>query len=253
MKRLTTRLTTRLGSVLTGVAAIAVATAAVAAPDALAAEAFTNGNFESGTYVDGGGFETLAAVTPTAGAMTGWTVTSGSVDWISSYWQQPSGLTMSIDMNGTPVAGQPSTVGVLAQTFATDVNATYVVQFQLAGNPTCGPSTKAMSVTASGTAPETYSFDTLGMSTTSMGWTTVAYSFTATSSGTTLTFAADPANTSNCGAALAGVTLTETAASGAQCKNGGWQTMFQPDGTPFKNQGACVSYYATSGQTPIGS
>jgi hypothetical protein len=27
-----------------------------------------------------------------------------------------------------------------------------------------------------------------------------------------------------------------------QCKNGGWQTLFRENGTPFKNQGDCVSY-----------
>jgi len=27
-----------------------------------------------------------------------------------------------------------------------------------------------------------------------------------------------------------------------QCKNGGWQTLFRANGTPFKNQGDCVSY-----------
>lgn len=79
------------------------------------------------------------------------------------------------------------------------------------------------------------------------------YSFVAPSASTTLSFAADPSNTTNCGAALADVTLTETAATGAQCKNGRWQTMHEPDGTAFKNQGDCVNFYATSGDTPIGS
>jgi hypothetical protein len=30
-----------------------------------------------------------------------------------------------------------------------------------------------------------------------------------------------------------------------QCKNGGWMTMGRPDGTPFKNQGDCVSFVNT--------
>lgn len=30
-----------------------------------------------------------------------------------------------------------------------------------------------------------------------------------------------------------------------ECKNGGWQTMTRADGTPFKNQGDCVSYVNT--------
>ncbi len=33
--------------------------------------------------------------------------------------------------------------------------------------------------------------------------------------------------------------------SAGQCKNGGWQTLFRADDTPFINQGACVSYVNT--------
>jgi hypothetical protein len=30
-----------------------------------------------------------------------------------------------------------------------------------------------------------------------------------------------------------------------QCKGGGWQGLFRPDGTPFKNQGDCIGYVIT--------
>jgi hypothetical protein len=30
-----------------------------------------------------------------------------------------------------------------------------------------------------------------------------------------------------------------------QCKNGGWQTLFRANGTPFKNQGDCIQYVNT--------
>jgi hypothetical protein len=33
-----------------------------------------------------------------------------------------------------------------------------------------------------------------------------------------------------------------------QCKKGGWQTVTDADGNPFKNQGDCVSYVATGGK-----
>lgn len=33
-----------------------------------------------------------------------------------------------------------------------------------------------------------------------------------------------------------------------QCKNGGWQNYADANGTPFKNQGDCVSYLATGGK-----
>jgi hypothetical protein len=36
-----------------------------------------------------------------------------------------------------------------------------------------------------------------------------------------------------------------------QCKKGGWQNFTNPDGTPmFKNQGDCVSFFATGGKNP---
>lgn len=33
-----------------------------------------------------------------------------------------------------------------------------------------------------------------------------------------------------------------------ECKNGGWQDLADSDGSPFKNQGDCVSYVATGGK-----
>ena len=35
-----------------------------------------------------------------------------------------------------------------------------------------------------------------------------------------------------------------------QCKNGGWQNMQDANGNSFKNQGDCVSYFATGGSNP---
>jgi hypothetical protein len=35
-----------------------------------------------------------------------------------------------------------------------------------------------------------------------------------------------------------------------ECKNGGWQHYADANGTPFKNQGDCVSYVTTKGKTP---
>jgi hypothetical protein len=34
------------------------------------------------------------------------------------------------------------------------------------------------------------------------------------------------------------------------CKNGGWMTMTDGNGNPFKNQGDCVSHFSTSGRNP---
>ncbi len=236
-----------------GAIAFAAMMLAFAGP-AAAATAFQNGNFTDGSYTAsyaGSGFETLSPELGNATAMTGWTVTGGSVDWIQGYWQAPPLGGYSIDMNGTATSNQTA-LGVLTQTFATDVNATYVVGFELAGNPNCGPPRKTLTVSAADTPTQPYFVDTAKTSNSDMGWAPQTYSFVAASDSTTLTFASD--NTSNCGAALGDVTVAEiAAATGAQCKNGGWSSMHEPDGTAFKNQGDCVSYYATSGATPIGS
>jgi choice-of-anchor C domain-containing protein len=235
-------------------ATTAAVAAAIALPvSGLASSGVTNGSFENGNYVNGGnGFETLAAGTVNAGAITDWTVTSGTIDWVSTYWTAEDG-SLSLDMNGTPTADVASPVGTISQTLETTVNNTYVVQFFLAGNPTCGPSTKSMTVTATGSVPQDYSFTNTSATTrTNMGWEPEVYSFVAMGASATLTFAADPSNTSNCGPVLDAVSTTELVAAGEDCKKDGWRTMFEADGTPFKNQGDCVSFYATSGATPIG-
>ena len=267
MKRFPRRL-----SVFTGAAALATATVALAAAPAMAAGTFTNGNFVDGTFSSSGlnspGYDTL--VPGGTASLTGWTVQSGSVDLIGSYWSPPpiiadSGYTStySLDMNGSPVSlpggGTASTVGVISQTFATVPNAEYSVQFYLAGNPDGGPSTKAlwMSTTGQGGSnAEEFPFTTTGYSNTNMGWQIEDYNFTATSDTTTLTVYADPTNTSNNGAALGDMYVTQLSSDlGAMCKDGGWQSMVDPSNNylPFKNQGDCVSYYAVSGATPIGS
>jgi hypothetical protein len=45
-------------------------------------------------------------------------------------------------------------------------------------------------------------------------------------------------------------TLAQVPTSTSDCKNGGWQTLVDANGNPFKNQGDCVSYVATKGKNP---
>jgi hypothetical protein len=42
-----------------------------------------------------------------------------------------------------------------------------------------------------------------------------------------------------------GISASFVPVSGAACKNGGWKTMSDNVPNPFKNQGDCVSFYAT--------
>ena len=227
---------------------------------------FQNGSFEDGTAnFDSGGhgacysanhcYSTLASVYNNEGVMPGWTVTAGSVDWIDGWWPAQDG-SYSIDMNGT-VAQGVSGAGTLAQTFTTVAGATYDVSFYMAGNNDSLTSTTIMKldVQASDNSPQTYSFDTYGHDYVNMGWTLETYQFIASSDTTTLTFTSDMSPTSNAGPALDNVTISQPyASSGAECKDGGYASLYNPNtNAPFRNQGACVSYMATAGDTPIGS
>jgi len=196
----------------------------------------TNGSFETGTYVDGGGgFEQLNAGDT---SITGWTVAAGSVDWIGTYWQAQDG-SMSIDMSGADA-------GTLSQTLATTIGNTYTVSFFLSGNPAGPPTVKTLVVSATGGATASYTYDVTGNTLTNMNWTPETYTFLATSASTTLSFISTTA--SAFGPAIDNVVITETVPTKSDCKDGGWQAMIDNAGNHFKNQGDCVSYFATGGK-----
>ena len=205
---------------------------------ALAADPVVNGSFESGSNAPTGAFRTLETGNTD---MTGWTVDSGSVDWIGGYWQAAHG-SLSLDLAGN----EP---GCVSQTFATTIGASYFVQFSMSGNPD-GHGTinlrgeKSLSVQASGAALETKTYNTAteGNTLEDMKWATRDYTFVATSSSTTLTFCDTTAVGGPYGAALDAIVITETLPTGANCKKDGWKTHASG---PFKNQGDCVSFFAT--------
>jgi choice-of-anchor C domain-containing protein len=199
----------------------------------------TNGSFENnGTYVDGGGgFEQLNA--PDS-SISGWTVDSGSVDWIGTYWPAQDG-SMSIDMSGADA-------GAISQTFATTIGNTYTVSFFLAGNPAGPPTVKTLDVSATGGTVDHFTFDTTASTLTNMNWAAESYSFFATTGSTTLSFVSTTATAF--GPAIDNVVVSETVATGSDCKQGGWQTMLDTAGNRFKNQGDCVSFFATGGKNP---
>lgn len=219
-----------LGLAIGGLAAIALSgvTLAFTGP--------TNGSFETGTYVDGGsGYETLNAGDT---SITGWTVDAGSVDWVGTYWQAQDG-SMSLDLSGDDA-------GTLSQTLATTIGNTYTVSFFLSGNPAGPPTVKTLDVSATGGATASYTYDVTGNSLTNMNWTAESYTLLATSASTTVSFVSTTAGFF--GPALDDVVITETVPTKADCKDGGWQTMIDNAGNHFKNQGDCVSYFATGGK-----
>ncbi len=221
-----------LGIVIGGLAAITLAGAT------LAFSGLTNGSFETGAYVDGGaGFEQLNAGDT---SIDGWTVDSGSVDWIGTYWPAQDGA-KSIDMSGVDA-------GAISQTFATTIGNTYTVSFYLAGNPADAPTVKTLDVGATGGTVSHYTFDTTGSTLANMNWTAESYSVLATTTSTTLSFVSTTPGAF--GPAIDNVVVTETVPTKSDCKQGGWQTMIDTAGNRFKNQGDCVSFFATGGKNP---
>ena len=221
---------TRLGVALGIIAALAFAGSTQAFTGA------TNGSFETGAYIDNGsGFQQLDAPNT---SIDGWSVDSGSVDWIGTYWTAPNGE-MSIDLSGADA-------GSLSQTFDTTIGNTYTVAFLLSGNPDGPPSPKTLEVSATGGTPGQYSHDTTGSDLATMVWTPETYTFLATSASTTVTFLSTTAGPY--GPALDNVVVSETVPTKDECKNGGWQSMIDNAGNSFKNQGDCVSYFATKGK-----
>jgi len=179
------------------IAVLTLATAAHAAP-------FQNGSFDTGapaSFV----FDIPAGSTQ----IPGWTVSVGSVDWITVNWT-PSNGTSSLDMVGS------LGVGGVEQTFDTVPGTTYVVAFDLAGNPGGLPVVKPLTVTVGGVS-NNFTFDTTGRSGSAMGWTRQSFTFVATSATAKISFVSDvrgQGGSNNAGAALDNVTITPQAAAG---------------------------------------
>jgi choice-of-anchor C domain-containing protein len=225
-------------------ASIAVLASLVLAGSALAAFAgAANGSFETGTGEPGSYVQLGAGST----AITGWSITTGSIDWVGTYWPAAAG-TKSVDMNG-------AAPGAISQVLATTIGKTYVVTFALSANPAGPVAAYVLTVGATGATPQPYTFDRAVNANTlsNMMWQAKQYSFEATSATTTLSFVSGVA-TGAYGPALDNVVVTEKAAAGtrggpgAACKAGGWKTAVDKAGNHFRNQGDCVSYYATKGK-----
>jgi choice-of-anchor C domain-containing protein len=217
-------------------AALAFVASISMAGSAFAFSGVSNGSFEAGTFT-ANPFDTLPAGST---AITDWTVDSGSIDWIGSYWQAADG-SRSIDLNGNET-------GAISQTLTTTIGNTYVVTFDLSGNTDCPPTAKTLTVGATGAPPASYTFDTavVGNSRVDMKWVAQTYTFLATNSSSVLAFTSTTAGP--CGPALDNVSVTENVPTANDCKKGGWHSLIDAFGNGFKNQGDCVSYFATGGK-----
>jgi choice-of-anchor C domain-containing protein len=131
----------------------------------------TDGTFDSPS--GGGSFTTEFA----GQTFNAWTVDSGSIDLIGSYWQAPAGAG-SVDLDG-------DSPGAISQSITTGKGA-YELTFDLSGNPDGGPTTKTVQVSV-GSATQTFTYDLAGNSHSDMMYVPESLKFT-TSGPTTLTF-----------------------------------------------------------------
>lgn len=139
-----------------------------------------NGSFEDGAFdTNSPTFNTLNATNTN---IAGWEVTSGSIDWIGSYWQASDGV-RSLDMNGL-------TAGTILQSIPTVMGQAYTVTFDISGNPDGGPAAKTLEIIATIGGSQSFSYSTADNGTTksNMKWKTESFTFTAGSSLTTLAF-----------------------------------------------------------------
>lgn len=157
---------------------IGVAAAALLLTATSYAAPFQNGSFEVPGISGGGNLETLVGG---SAALSGWTVTGASIDYLSTYWQAADGI-HSLDLSGTNAGG-------VEQTFDTVAGRTYRVRFAMAGNPErAPPGIYTMVVQVIGGSAQTYTFDATGSSIGNMRWSTQTYTFVATGASTTLSF-----------------------------------------------------------------
>ncbi len=114
--------------------------------------------------------------------ISNWSVTSGSVDLITGYWQTPPGGGNSVDLDGLAPGG-------IQTSFATNAGTEYVLSFELSGNPDGGNPLKTVEVDVAGVI-QTFTFDTsaVGSSKSDMKWVLETLTFVATGATTTLTF-----------------------------------------------------------------
>ncbi len=152
------------------------------------ANLITNGSFEGGPA---SGHQQLNSWNT---AISGWTVTAGSIDWIGTTWQAFDGNN-SLDMNGV------SAGTIISDAFTTTIGEQYSVTFAIAGNLAGGTTVKHIDLSINGVS-FLFSFDTSGKSFSDMGWAIATTDFVAVDTTTQLQFSGSIADGQYWGAAL---------------------------------------------------
>ncbi len=150
----------------------------------------------------------------------GWTVGSGSVDWVrNTVWNASHG-NYSIDMNGTVPSGNPPSVGSIHTMIPTTIGTTYRVTFDITGYLGFGNSAnpkelelsvKAINImdVATEISNSTHQFVATNTSTVlplALNWQTQTVTFVATENQTSVTFTSKT-TTNHSGMLLDNVTI----------------------------------------------
>lgn len=147
-------------------------------PTAANAVVVVNGSFEDGT--NPGSFTTVGTG---SSAITGWSVLSGSVDYIGTYWQASDGV-RSVDLSG-------NSIGTLGQTLTgLTAGQSYKVTFDVSRNPDGGVNPRTGVFNAGGQTFN-FSYSDASSNRANMKWQTVSYSFLATGSTALISFSSD--------------------------------------------------------------
>jgi choice-of-anchor C domain-containing protein len=179
--------------------AVGAALAASWSVAAAATNIVQNGSFE--TPVESQGVTSYGQ----SATFDGWTVAFGNVEHIrSDYWQDAEGGAASVDLSGT-------TCGGIYQDLSTIIGTSYLLSFDMAGNPDAGPTIKTMNVQWNGTIVRTQTFDTSGRSRQNMGWQTFQLTVVAAVSTTRVEFDSVDSPCTSAGPTLDEVSVTTQA------------------------------------------
>ena len=155
----------------------------------------TNGDFAGAANP----YQTVGTGSSFAGGA--WTVTSGTVDWIGNYWQNPGTTTGSVDLDG-------NSVGAISQTLVGLAAGTYHVTFAVSGNPDGLPEVKGLNVGVTGNATASFNIPRPGDKA-HMNYVYETYTFTWGGGDATLTFAsADTPSTNPYGPVIGDISVT---------------------------------------------
>jgi choice-of-anchor C domain-containing protein len=144
----------------------------------------TNGSFEDGNY-SGQNYSWLQ-VNNGQSNITGWSVGGAAVDWHNSAEFSPiQDGERAVDLNLS--GGGLSNTGTISQTFSTEVNATYSLDFYFSGPHTGFPDPRQVRVKVAG---DDLVFSQVASSNNILAWGLHTYTFKAIDTSTTLTFSA---------------------------------------------------------------